>query len=357
MTSQFPNPLYPAGYTPPPQQPPRRSGPSKLWIILAAIGGGGLLLALVCCGLIASFFSTPTASAAARQPFSVAEVPVQIDEAKVETDPDYEPGVTQKIVSLAAGQEGGYYDTPGKGGLLYVWLPTGQHPPKSLPCVLITGAGSDLLSGMGLGEMDFKEQVPYAAAGFAVVGYELDGPSAGDGDPQAMREAFNAFKASRAGLVNARNAIEYALAKVPEVNPSKIFAAGHSSAATHALLFAEHEPRLAGVIAYAPAVDVPKWFSGRGGGLWLTSKLLPGSVNFLTQSSPSTHRQRLKCPTFLFHAEDDSTCDIAETKVFAEQLKQQGTDVTLVTVPSGEHYESMINEGIPAAIDWLQARK
>ena len=82
---------------------------------------------------------------------------------------------------------------------------------------------------------------------------------------------------------------DYVLAKVPEVDPARIYAAGHSSAATHALLLAEHEPRLAGVIAYAPAIDVPKRF---GPLLPIFRFLLPGLVDFVTQSSPHTHDRR-----------------------------------------------------------------
>jgi dipeptidyl aminopeptidase/acylaminoacyl peptidase len=203
------------------------------------------------------------------------------------------------------------------------------------------------------GEGNPGEYIPYVQAGYAVVAYDLDGPDYSEGDPESMKRAFEAFKASRAGLVNARNALEYVLAKVPEVDPKRIYAAGHSSAATHALLFAAHEPRLAAVIAYAPASDVPKWFGPR---LRLVSMMVPGSVDFITQSSPTTHASRIKCPTFLFHAEDDSICEVAQSRTFSETLKQQGTPVTLVTVPSGDHYDSMIAEGIPAAIKWLGER-
>jgi dipeptidyl aminopeptidase/acylaminoacyl peptidase len=106
-------------------------------------------------------------------------------------------------------------------------------------------------------------------------------------------------------------------------------------------------------MAYAPECDLPKWFGPR---LRVLSFFLPGVADFVTQSSPSTHISRLKCPTLLFHAEDDTTCDIADTQKFADQLKAQGTDVTLVTVPTGEHYQSMIDEGIPAGIRWLRER-
>jgi dienelactone hydrolase len=263
------------------------------------------------------------------------------------------PGVLKREISLGDGDGDGYYSTPGHGGKLLLYVPLGRLRPKSVPCVLITGAGSNLLSGMSLSDGDSPEHIPYLKEGYFVVAYELDGPLDNAGDVQQMERAFDAFAKSRAGLVNARNALQYVLDKVPEVNPDQIYVAGHSSAATHALLFAEHEPRLAGVIAYAPAVNVPKRL---GPLLRIFSLQMPGVVDFATQSSPQTHIARLKCPTFLFHAENDSNCPIGETRKFAEELKQQGTDVTFVSVPTGDHHYSMIKEGIPAGIKWLEGR-
>jgi len=338
----------PGGF-PPPQA---RRGPSCLTVLITIMGGGMIVVGLLCCGGMMMLARPPEASAAAKEPFQLDDVPPPRLPGPAQGR-EIAPRVLQFEYSL--GEEGGYYNTPGHGGKLLVYVPTGKHKAKSMPCILITGAGSDLLSGMLLGEGDNPEQTPYAQAGYAVVAYELDGPSSDRGaDPSEMKRAYEAFRASRAGLVNARNALEFALAKVPEVDPGQIYAAGHSSAATHALLFAEHEPRLAGVIAYAPAVNVPERF---GPALRVFEMQLPGVVDFATQSSPHTHRQRLKCPTFLFHAEDDSNCPIAATRKFAEELKEQGTDVTLVTVATGNHYNSMISEGIPAAIKWLRERE
>jgi dienelactone hydrolase len=345
------NPLYPQGYMPP---RPRGGGGSKIWIVLAAVGGGGVLLLLVCCGMIGSLLSAPKASAAARQPFVTSDVPLPAFGERG-TAELVDEGVQRHVVSIGTDRDG-FYTPPGHGGQILLHLPPGDHAPRSLPCILITGAGTDLLSGVLLeGQGNPDEYIEYVQSGFAVLVYELDGPNAGeDGDIAAMQRSLAAYRASAAGLVNARNALEYALTKVPEVNPAKIYAAGHSSAGTHALLFAAHEPRLAGVIAYAPACDVPKWFGSR---LWMMSKLLPGSADFITQSSPSTHMGRIKCPTYLFHAEDDTICELAETQAFADKLQRQGTDTKLVTVPTGDHYDSMIQQGIPAAIDWLKARQ
>ena len=55
--------------------------------------------------------------------------------------------------------------------------------------------------------------------------------------------------------------------------------------------------------------------------LRVISFVLPESVDFVTQSSPSTHAARIKCPAFLFQAEDDQTCDIADTRPFAQTLE------------------------------------
>jgi dienelactone hydrolase len=330
------------------QQKPR--GVSCATIALVFYGGGALLIVVLCAGAAITLSNPPKASTEANQPFTIDEVPIPEFPERISAT-EIAPRVWKREISL--GDTGGFYPAPGHGGKLVLYVPLGRLRPKSVPCVLITGAGSNLLSGMSLGDGDSPEHIPYVKEGYFVVAYELDGPLDDAGDVQQMKRAFDAFAASRAGMVNARNALQYVLDKVPEVNPTQIYVAGHSSAATHALLFAEHEPRLAGVIAYAPTVNVPKRL---GPLLRIYSLQMPSVVDFATQSSPHTHIGRLKCPTFLFHAEDDSNCPIGDTRKFAEDLTQQGTDVTFVSVPTGDHYDSMIKDGIPAAVKWLETR-
>lgn len=244
---------------------------------------------------------------------------------------------------------------PGHQSLLYVYLPPGQRAPRSLPCVLIAPAGTTLLHGMALGQGDQAEHTPYVLAGFAVVSYELDGPlaDAERASASAERRAYERFSAARAGLVNARNALEYVLAKMPEVDPERLYAAGHSSAATLALLFAEHEPRIKACVAYAPCVDLVQRFRPHSLRLRMS---LPGSTDFIAQSSPRTHEARLQCPLFLFHARDDSNVPFQESEQFAQRMRQLGKPVTFEAANSGNHYDSMISEGIPRGIIWLLAR-
>lgn len=332
--------------------PPRKS---KLPFILGILGGSFVLAVFMCVGFVTFLFSKPTATASAKQPYNVASIAVPPLPERGEPVPS-EPQVVVYTPTIL-NRTGGFYSPPGHGGRLHVYLPAGEHAQGSLPCVLICGAGSTLLHGMELSDIeeegDSDEHFPYARAGIAVVAYELDGPSESFGELPAAKE-YEAFRAACAGVVNARNALEFVLAKLPEVNPRQIFAAGHSSAGTAALLFAAHEPRLAGCIAYAPCTDLESRFPGIQ--VRIFSAELNGLPDFLCQSSPLTHVGRIRCPTFLFHAEDDSVCEIAETQRFQALLQAQGTPTRFLSVPTGEHYDSMIEQGIPAGIAFIKER-
>jgi dipeptidyl aminopeptidase/acylaminoacyl peptidase len=149
-------------------------------------------------------------------------------------------------------------------------------------------------------------------------------------------------------VVNGKNVLEYVLAKLPEVDPVRLYVAGHSSAATFALLFAEHEPRIKGCIAYAPLADL---FGRAPSQRAATEKRFPG----LALLSPQDGVAGMKCPVFVFHAEDDHVISIGITRPFVELLKQVNSNVTFHTVPTGDHYRSMIVAGIPQGIKWLKS--
>jgi dienelactone hydrolase len=271
---------------------------------------------------------------------------------------EIEPGVTFREVVLGTGIAP-VGAPPGRTGKLWLYTPTGDHAEHSLPCVLIAPAGTNLLTGNTLGEMgkssDQPEHIPYVKAGFAVLAYELDGPAPQGPDPSddETGTAMIKFLAARAGLVNAHIALEYVLAKVPEVDPKRISAAGHSSAGTLAVLFAEREPRLASCVAFAPALDIAKRFGPEA-----VAELKKVGLGDLTDRySPITDIARISRPIFLFHARDDSNLPVADTEAFAAKLKSLNKPVTLDLVDTGDHYQSMINEGIPHAIAWLKANE
>ncbi len=242
----------------------------------------------------------------------------------------------------------------GHSGKLWVYLPKGDAALHSLPCVLITGAGSNLLTGMELGDGDRGEQLPYARAGFAVVAYELDGHI---GDPQKASDAdhtrgMTQFLRARCGLVNARNAIEFTLKKLLQVDPARLYTAGHSSAATISLLVAENEPRIAACVAYNPRVDLGKHLASPADRQWLKAHV-NGWEAYIKEYDPRKNESKLKCPVFLFHTLDDTVVPPTESRDMASRLRAAGKSVTLVLGTKGDHHDPMMEYGIPRAIDWL----
>jgi dipeptidyl aminopeptidase/acylaminoacyl peptidase len=238
-------------------------------------------------------------------------------------------------------------------GRLIIYLPSGAQP-NSLGCVFIAPAGLSGLHGSDLGDGDSPEHLPYVQAGFAVCTYAMDGhldnETAGDA---ARFAAFQQFRQSNAGLNNAADAINFVLSHIPEVSPNRLYTAGHSSAGGTALLLAAHEPRIKGCIAYAAASDflsdAPRMLI-----FGLFDKFMPGALAFIERSNPRGHESRIKCPVFLFHALDDTVVLPRFSTDLAERFKRAGKKVELVTVPSGDHYDPMIQTGIPRAIAWLQ---
>jgi dipeptidyl aminopeptidase/acylaminoacyl peptidase len=254
-----------------------------------------------------------------------------------------EPGVLVHEVTLSRA-----------GVPMKVWVYLPEKPTAGkLPCVLIAPAGSPLVIGADLGDGDRREHVPYVKAGFAVVAYEIDGhvPDLDKATDRQIAVAAVAFKNAHAGVDNARAALDYVFERVPTIDPEHIVSAGHSSAATLALLVAAQEPRVKACAAYAPVTDVVRRVQPD---LASMNRAIPGFADFVKDSSPRTHIARLTGPVFLFHAQDDSNVPIAETTAFANELKKSNSRVTFVRARSGNHCDSMIAEGIPKAIEWMK---
>ena len=89
---------------------------------------------------------------------------------------EIEPGVMFSEIKLGTNQPAGTLQ-PGHGGKIWLYLPAGEHAPKSLPCILIAAAGSNLITGMELAGGDRPEHLPYAQAGFAVLAYPSSSPA------------------------------------------------------------------------------------------------------------------------------------------------------------------------------------
>jgi dipeptidyl aminopeptidase/acylaminoacyl peptidase len=236
---------------------------------------------------------------------------------------------------------------------VWIYLPE-KAPAIKLPCILIAPAGTPLFLGMDLGAGDRPEHLPYVLAGFAVVSYELDGhvPDFQKSTDAKLVAGAKAFKNARAGLSNARAALDYVLKNVSAIDADRIYAAGHSSAATLSLLVASDDDRIKACVAYAPCTNVPRRL---GPAMLDLIRLVPGFRQFAIDCSPHTQAAKVKCPVFLFHARDDTNVPLSESQEFNDLLSKTNSQVEFVIVPDGGHYDSMLHQGVPQAIKWLNA--
>lgn len=255
---------------------------------------------------------------------------------------ELEPGVFFREVSV---------ERP--AGRMRVWLYAPRpRVDEPIGCVLVPPAGGNLISGMRLGRGDRAEHLPYVRAGYVVVSFDIDGPISRSMSDERALASIKAFRASEAGVANGVAALDTALRLVPTIDRKRIFVAGHSSAATLALLLAADDERIRAVAAFAPVTNVvshlPQTARDR------LEQAMPGYGDFLRDSSPIEHAAALATkPVFLFHALDDRVVSPEESaRLFAAMANRNPASVRVV-VQSGGHYGSMIRDGVPRAIDWF----
>ena len=234
-----------------------------------------------------------------------------------------------------------------------VWLyrpATSLDKPEPLPLVLIGPAGTNLMTGMSLSGGDRPEHLPYVHAGYAVVSYDITGPVDDGMNGAQLKKAVHDFAAADVGVADARAALTFALENLP-VDKSRVYAAGHSSAATLALQVAAKDPRIVAVAAFAPVTDVPEELGQAFTGL---RSRAPDVAARLEQSSPMNLVAQLRKPVFLFHASTDQNVSVEHSRRLASKLEGF---VTYREVQSGDHYDSMIQSGVPEAIRWFGSLK
>jgi len=272
-----------------------------------------LMLASLACG--ASPWTNPAESAG---PVAPAEL---------------EPGVTFEQAVLSR-----------EGVMMRVWFYTPTDAEGSLPLVVVGPAGSDMRTGMALTDGDRPEHLPYVRQGFAVVSFDIDGYPA---SPLEHGSAVDAYEAADNGVANARAALRWALQHEPRIDRDRVYAAGHSSAATVALDFAAHEPQIRAVAAFAPVPDLPSYFETNG------APMGPAARTHAEAHSPVHLADRIEVPVFLFQSSADAGLDAAGMDRLWAALPDNASS-RRVRVDQGGHYESMIEAGVPAAIEWMQ---
>lgn len=244
-------------------------------------------------------------------------------------------------------------DREGAPMTIWIYRPAASAPERR-PVVLIAPAGTPLIWGMKLGDGDRAEHLPWAERGYIVVAYSLDGPVADREDVAAIEVGVRAFVRANAGLDNARAAVELALASEPRADPERVYTVGHSSAATLALRAGAELPVVKAIVAFNAVADVDLHIMPFIDPIKQMDPLAPARLH---ASSPIAHLAALRGkPVFLFHSTEDAVVPVAESERLAEALEPFTSPSRLLIVPTGDHYHSMIEQGLPAAMPWLDAR-
>ncbi len=202
---------------------------------------------------------------------------------------------------------------------------------------------------MALGPSDEEEALPYAQAGFVVVLYSLSGdlPNTPTGYLK-ITTAIPEYMSSDGGLLNAHDAMEFATKQLQEVDPNQLYCAGHSSAATMALVLAQRESRIKGCVAFAPVTDIGGFVSQEA--FQAAAGQFAGFESFVETHSPMNFPAP-QCPTLIYHAQDDEVVPVSQSRAY---VAAKGDGVKLMVVPNGTHRSAMIHGGQATAIQWLK---
>lgn len=241
---------------------------------------------------------------------------------------------------------------PGQDSEVRVVLPH-PKPAGKIPTLVVNGAGAYLFSGMVLSDEDIEPMLPYVERGFAVIAYETDGcqpdfdrePTPGD-----IAEMTRRYVASKAGLVNAKRALSFALERFPEIDADQLYTIGHSSGGKQALLLAAHDDRIRGCVAFAPACQMDfgsKMTVARIGGA--DGDLLSREV---ARSMPLVHAADTEVPMLLVYSKNDRVTRPQEVLTYAEAVGDQAVAVPVRCDGHG----SVPDAGFKVALAWLQSR-
>jgi dienelactone hydrolase len=241
-----------------------------------------------------------------------------------------------------------------------VYLPNNPNGAK-LPCVFIAPSGTTPLYGRNLEQFQQWDYTPFISAGYAVVLYDVDG------DIEHMSEVneatllnqpskivtarLKAYKASDAGVLNAKLAIDYAIARIPQIDPNLIYTAGYGAGGTLSLMVAATDSRVKGAISFTPVTDLPKNFSTYIDNI---STAVPGYKEFIQRSSPYDNASKMTKPLFIFHNEASTVNSLEDTNKFVELASKTNSAVTYVHAQEAPQtrYDVPLTS-VKQSIEWL----
>lgn len=227
-------------------------------------------------------------------------------------------------------------DQPGYTGRQFKTLMPDVPTGTQVPCLFFNPAGATAFNGKSAGMAEVDPMLPYVNAGFAVVIYGTDGGTLKITERTSLKslaKQAEQYAQAHAGLINARNAIDFVLQEFPQIDPQRLYTIGHSSGGKQALLVAAADPRIAGCVAWAPGCRISDEEAQLLNSLGRLRRGLP--VSMLEQSNPMLFAKRINVPLLLVHSASDEVVPSEDVLEFGKLVR--GADIQAVR--SQSHFD------------------
>lgn len=201
-------------------------------------------------------------------------------------------------------------------GPLGAWIVDPQNGVAKHPTVLWAHGG------FALGKSDLADIYPFIQAGFLVM---LPAWRGENGNPGNFEMCFGEVD-------DAVAALKY-LQSRDDVDPERIFAAGHSVGATTVLLMAEMAPGLRRVAACGAYPDM------REGGAYEQAPFNKSDIYETELRSPAEHTKYLTCPVSMYFGADEPVLQQAEK--MKQEATKLGKQVTVEVIPGTDHFTAL----------------
>ncbi|MGY3765797.1 alpha/beta hydrolase family protein [Vagococcus vulneris] len=220
------------------------------------------------------------------------------------------------------------------------WYLPPVEADENHPAILYIHGGPQVCYG----ESFFHEMQVHAANGYGVI---LLNPRGGEGYGQEFVSSILGDYGNK-DYQDLMNGMDYILAEHPEIDMSRIYAAGGSYGGFMTNWIVGHTNRFRAAVTQR---SISNWVSFYG-----TSDVGPFFVEFqlkrdlsdvedLWKMSPLAYVHHVKTPTLVLHSEEDLRCPLEQGQQFYIGLKKAGVPTKLVMYPESSH--GLSRAGLP----------
>lgn len=230
-----------------------------------------------------------------------------------------------------------------------IWI---ALPPDkdAMGCLLMPPVAMADAIGARLGDLDRENLLLCARMGVAAVGFDVPGSWSGNATMDEVERELDRYMLAQAGVQTGRMVLDFVEARLPQVDPKKIYAMGEGLGGTLAIQLATYERRIRAVVAFAPVSDLAGFAQGEKAAF--LKNLRPDLVHLWHTLSPLERLGALKCPVLLFH-DANTLGNFEELKRFYAECLRRQLNVTMVETMDVDLPEAARQIRTVRAVEWL----